>query len=222
MILNLFGRVVVFFFFFSRQEHPTRLYSGPLLLISPFFLSGRRRGGDGVSRFATARTLSKPPFVTRCTRRWYIFRGLTPHLGSTRGFDPLRELVIPPAAPSSLVPSHVGAHVIGYLTPQTTSASAGKALAAAAAAIFPSSATCAPSPTLNSSPLRRPQLLEAGVDIEARSDRAFTPLLLAAKGGHLGAVRELRAAGAAVEARNDRSFTALLLACQNNHREVLL
>lgn len=64
------------------------------------------------------------------------------------------------------------------------------------------------------------QLVEGGVNIEARSDRAFTPLLLAAKGGHLDAVRELRLAGAAVEAKNDRSFTPLLIACQNNHEEV--
>lgn len=65
------------------------------------------------------------------------------------------------------------------------------------------------------------QLLDGGANVEARSDRSFTPLLLAAKGGHLWAVRELRRTGGAdVEAKNDRLFTPLLLACQNNHQEV--
>lgn len=67
------------------------------------------------------------------------------------------------------------------------------------------------------------QLLEGGARVEAKSDRSFTPLLLAAKGGHLEVVRELRGAGKAnIEATNDRSFTPLHLACQNDHQEVSL
>lgn len=65
------------------------------------------------------------------------------------------------------------------------------------------------------------QLVERGANVEARSGRSFTPLLLAAKGGHLEALRELRERGHAnVKATNDRTFTALLLACQNEHQEV--
>ena len=64
-------------------------------------------------------------------------------------------------------------------------------------------------------------MIEGGANVEARTDTSFTPLLLAAKSGHLEAVRELRVAGRAdVENSNSRSFTALLLACQNNHDEV--
>jgi ankyrin repeat protein len=65
-------------------------------------------------------------------------------------------------------------------------------------------------------------LIEAGAAIEARNDRQFTPLHIAASHGHNQVCRMLIAAEAAIEARDDLQFTPLHLAAMNGHESICI
>ncbi len=53
-------------------------------------------------------------------------------------------------------------------------------------------------------------LLDAGADVEARTEDGHTALMLAAAGSHEGIVRMLLDAGADVNARDEKGWTALM------------
>ncbi|KXZ45878.1 hypothetical protein GPECTOR_49g462 [Gonium pectorale] len=60
-------------------------------------------------------------------------------------------------------------------------------------------------------------LLDKGADTECRDETSATPLLIAAKNGHVDAIRALLQAGANREAANKTGWTALHIAAQNGH-----
>ncbi|KAL8673301.1 MAG: hypothetical protein Q9168_002263 [Polycauliona sp. 1 TL-2023] len=63
-------------------------------------------------------------------------------------------------------------------------------------------------------------LLRNHVPIDAKTLKHFTPLMLAADGGHEAAVRLLAEKGASIDAHNHRGWTALHLAAESNKIEI--
>ena len=59
------------------------------------------------------------------------------------------------------------------------------------------------------------------VDVNATDDRGSTPLLEAARFGHVQICRILIASGANVKAKDKDGKTALMLAIENNHDDVV-
>jgi hypothetical protein len=64
-------------------------------------------------------------------------------------------------------------------------------------------------------------MIRAGVHVEARNSRGYTPLIVAAQRGYSDVVTCLLDAGAYVDSRDRAGFTALMRAAGNKHMEVL-
>ena len=64
-------------------------------------------------------------------------------------------------------------------------------------------------------------LLQAGADVNAANVNGQTPLMAAARNGHIEALRLLLEAGADVGAANAKGQTALMSAAQNGHLEAV-
>lgn len=63
--------------------------------------------------------------------------------------------------------------------------------------------------------------LQKGANVEHRDKKGFTPLILAATGGHVDVCRQLIQAGCVTDAQSERTKdTALSLACSGGRREV--
>ena len=65
------------------------------------------------------------------------------------------------------------------------------------------------------------ELLEAGVDMEARDFYGNTALIMASSHGYPDVVRVLLEAGADKEAKNNNGYTALTAASRYGHRDVV-
>ena len=64
-------------------------------------------------------------------------------------------------------------------------------------------------------------LLQAGANVNVANVNGQTPLMAAARNGHIGAVRLLLEAGADVNAANAKGQTALMGAAQSGHIEAV-
>ncbi|CAM9932195.1 unnamed protein product, partial [Discosporangium mesarthrocarpum] len=64
-------------------------------------------------------------------------------------------------------------------------------------------------------------LIESGADVNARTDREFTPLLQVAFHGHVHLAKRLLGVGARLDAKNKQGYTAACLASQEGHVDVL-
>ena len=63
------------------------------------------------------------------------------------------------------------------------------------------------------------ELLAAGADANSQDEEGWTPLMIAAQGGHLEVMRALLAAGADTNMKKEGDWTALMSAVQQGHTE---